>query len=150
MFGNISQSQEELFMKTLLPLLTSDVRNAAATEQEIGEFERRHNLALPSDYRSFLLTVANGGSFGPEYGLYPLGYLPPHWSSDHHYDDCLSRPFPLEREWIWEDEPDEPQLESRIDQVEDGVLFLGEEGCGARWAMVLNGTQPGRVWLMTG
>lgn len=41
------------------------------SEEDIQEFEVKHNVTLPNDYRLFLQHVGNGGR-GPNYGLLPL------------------------------------------------------------------------------
>ena len=40
-------------------------------EDSVDQFERRHNIRLPEDYRAFLLNIGNGGA-GPYCGILPL------------------------------------------------------------------------------
>jgi hypothetical protein len=61
-------------------------------ETTVREYEERHSLQLPADYRTFLLQVGNGGA-GPCYGLYPLGFF-----ADYQVGD-LSKPFPHTAAW---------------------------------------------------
>lgn len=124
--------------------------NQPLDADDIGAFESRFGVAIPVEYREFLLREGNGGPFGPRYGLLRLGTVPSYWSEIHDYSARLRRPFPLEHAWVWEDEPDAPDLERRIDATEVGVLLLGEEGCGARWVLVVSGMRAGEVWLTTG
>jgi hypothetical protein len=118
--------------------------------EDIRAFEKRFGVVLPDEYRQFLMGESNGGAFGPRYGLLPLGTVPSHWSELYDYATRMCRPFPLDAVWVWEDEDDGPDLERRIESTNDGVLFLGEEGCGARWVLVVSGRRAGEVWLTTG
>jgi hypothetical protein len=125
--------------------------NPPLRPEELAAFERQYNVSLPPDYRDFLLSRGNGGMLGPRYGLLRLGEVPEHWKGVHDYDTQLRRSFPLTAEWVWEDEDENAaDLEARVAAVDDGVVLLGEEGCGARWTLVLRGTEAGRVWLSTG
>jgi hypothetical protein len=108
------------------------------------------SFSLPADYREFLLQRTNGACHGPKYGLLPLGVVPEHWARVLDYSSTLQRSFPIDREWVWEDDPDCVDRERRIVSVRDGVLLLGEEGCGARWVLVVRGPGAGFVWLTTG
>src|SRR5580658_7105770 len=72
--------------------------NTTLDEPAIAAFERRHHVTLPSDYRTFLTSVGNGGA-GPFHGVLPLGKV------DHNFDlriwkegdvGVLSEPFPFE------------------------------------------------------
>ena len=131
-------------------LLADATLNPKATPLEVAAFEERYGLVLPPDYRSFILDVGNGGSVGPEYGLLPLAVIPPYWASLHDYADSLQRSFELHSEWVWEDEPEHPTLAARVSSATHGVILLGEEGCGARWVLVVRGTTPGAVWFASG
>jgi hypothetical protein len=124
--------------------------NPVLRSDDIRKFEKRFKIVLPEEYRQFLMCEGNGGACGPRYGLAPLGTVPSHWSKGYDYSKRLRRPFPLSAEWVWEDEPYVPDRDRRIDSVDDGALFLGEEGCGARWVLVVSGARAGEVWLTTG
>lgn len=118
---------------------------------ELRAFEDRHGISLPEEYRDFLQEIANGIDAGPTYGLLPLGQVPEHWRRAYDYSDTLNRPFTFSDEWIWDDDDLEDQaVGRRLERVRDGVLLLGEEGCGANWTLVVSGDRRGEVWLMTG
>lgn len=137
-------------MTPFLSLVSGVKHGESLTAKEVSAFERLHQIELPESYRRFLIEVANGAQLGPAYGLLALGEVPWHWSGVHCYEERLTKSFPLQAEWVWEDEPDEPDLASRVDRVQDGVLLLGEQGCGARWVLVVRGPQHGSIWLSTG
>ena len=40
-------------------------------EEAVVDFERRHGLKIPADYRAFITTVSSG-RIGPAYGLVPF------------------------------------------------------------------------------
>lgn len=61
-------------------------------EQQVREFEEKHEVVLPLDYRRFLLEVGSHGA-GPHSGLMPLGA----WPSRE--PGFLASPFPL-HEWL--------------------------------------------------
>jgi hypothetical protein len=117
---------------------------------DIRKFEKRFKIVLPEEYGQFLMSTENVGMCGPRYGLVPFGTVPSHWSEAYNYSKRLRRPFPLSAEWVWEDDPFARDRDRRIASVNDGVLFLGEEGCGARWVLVVCGARAGEVWLTTG
>ena len=43
------------------------------TEREVLTFEEVNRMQVPAEYRTFLTTICEGGEFGPEYALLPLG-----------------------------------------------------------------------------
>lgn len=138
------------FTKSDLADRVGDQLAAPLAPDDICHFEMRYGIVLPDEYRQFLMRDGDDGAFGPRYGLLRLGTVPSHWSQLYDYSTRLRRPFPLESAWVWEDEPDARDLERRIDSTDDGVLLLGEEGCGARWILVVSGRRAGEVWLTTG
>lgn len=84
--------------------------------QEVAEFEQRHEVTLPDDYRLFLLCIGNGCS-GCSYDINPLG-------TSHFADpvgiawqtlERIHTPFPSngDRSWglsmSWEDDHDEEE-----------------------------------------
>src|SRR5262245_46434372 len=79
------------------------VLNPPLTEKEVRAFEAAHGIALPTDYRDFLINVGNGGA-GPEYGIFKLGetdvgrgFAP--WDEDDGFVGTLSAPFPHTGPW---------------------------------------------------
>lgn len=105
----------------------------------LEDFERRHGVKLPPEYRQFLLHVGNGGS-GPGYGL---DTFDPAANVEH-----LAEPFPLKDAWIWDDDPAADP--ANIDACFRGWLKLGTEGCGMDWVLVVAGAARGQVWNVEG
>src|SRR5215475_15153243 len=68
------------------------------TPADISKFEQSNAIALPTDYREFLLHIGNGGIGPPTYNLCALGAKP----SDFDFAADLSKPFPFTQPWIWE------------------------------------------------
>jgi hypothetical protein len=107
--------------------------------------ERRLGVELPTDYRWVLEQVGAGSSDGPPY----YGLASPKEPRD--IDERPAhpeRPFPLTKPWVWEDDPEID--EARLDAVwQHGWLWLGTDGCGMDWALVVSGSARGQVWSLT-
>lgn len=117
------------------------------TEAELAAFERAYGVALPREYRRFLLEVGDGGEGPPHYGIVPLGHVPDDYQLSA--DEVLGRlaePFPETEAWVWEDEPD-PDPE-RIEAVGSGALVLGTDGCGLYSLLVVTGDERGKIWTL--
>ncbi len=126
-------------------------RSPRLAHGEVAAFEVRHDVALPREYREFLVEIGNGADGGPAYGLIPLGQIPQHWRRFYDFTSRLAKPFPLTGEWVWEDDdPEDASVVRRRARTGDGCLFLGEEGCGANWVLIVSGEARGEVWLATG
>ena len=115
-------------------------------------WEKSRQVALPQEYREFISRVGNGASGPPEYGLLPLGeicadLLPAEkltWRSL----EGLRRPFPFTKPWVWEE--GELSSEGSREQVGDGSIMLGTDGCGIYWHLIVSGPERGTVWQLTG
>ncbi len=89
-----------------------------STEMHLAEFEAKHQIALPSEYRLFLALVRNGEA-GPHYGLMPL--------------EEAARNHDLHAAFLW---TSEVTLQSRGDPnlalwlTYPGILRLSHHGCG--------------------
>ncbi|MFO7566149.1 MAG: SMI1/KNR4 family protein [Enhygromyxa sp.] len=115
-------------------------------EAEVVEFERRHGVELPADYRAFITTLGNGGA-GPFYGLAPLRDAPPKYGAalDEQTPPSLARPFPLAEAWRQGGEPGQPPIPPGT-SVYDGVIELSSHGCGYFDVLVVGGPRRGEVW----
>lgn len=115
---------------------------------DLDAFELLHQILLPPEYRFFLAYIGNGGAGPPEYGLRPLGTGESWWTDEQRaawqHFRAIRRPFPFAQPWCWEDEaaPDPVRLAA----VYDGSLYLGTDGCGMDWALMVTGPQRGYVW----
>jgi len=140
--------------------------NPTVREATILEFEAKHFIELPIEYRCFLTEVGNGGA-GPYYGLFKLGEIDSDW--DHClWDECpgfvgdLSAPFPHTEHW--NDLTGEPCYGSLADEIYEQQLTLFENhyfasaningaipichiGCNLRHLLIVTGPERGYVWL---
>ena len=115
--------------------------NPCLPESKVQELEARWGVALPSEYRAFVIRIGNGGDGPPEYGLDMLGTGPSddtYWNFPEGYAARLKKPFRETSAHLWED--DVP------DEITDGLLYLGNDGCGMYWALVVSGPSRGEVW----
>ena len=129
--------------KTLNPLLS---------EEEVLAFEHKHSITLPEGYRRFLLEVGNGGDGPPFYNLVPLGSGPnSQCLEDVRYWEELPHvhlAFPFTETWVWE--ADALSEEGTKEQVKHGSIFVGEDGCGMEWHLIVTGAERGNVWMICG
>ena len=131
-----------------------------------AEFEARHRIVLPSDYRWFITAVGNGGA-GPFYGVFPLGYadavsesLEP-WQERNGFVGSLATPFPFSEPW--NDLPELPSegllsldpdayeagmadFDSRYFFAIDGAIPLCHLGCALRIWLVVTGPEARHLW----
>jgi uncharacterized protein (TIGR02996 family) len=130
-------------------------------------FEREHQVALPEEYRMFLLEVGNGGMGPPLSGLYSLAK-----AEEQSTFINLARPFPVSghdtEEFIGRclrNEPRSALSRVGITHIEDaeaplapltlsrcqaGCLPLadfGGGGIGIKSYLVVSGEQRGFIWL---
>lgn len=136
----------------------------------IEEFEARHGIRLPDDYRYFITEIGNGGA-GPAYGLFPFGQVEDgrSWEEGDLVGN-VSQPFPHVEAWnlpdsFWAQEPDPPpdisaEEEDRMLEAWDklleehywnpaimnGAIPICSLGCGLDQWLVVNGEQKGFVW----
>jgi hypothetical protein len=118
----------------------------------VRAFEREHGIVLPEPYRTLVAEICDGCGEAPADvdGLIPVAELPPDWGPDGS-QRVLSKPFPLDRAWVWEDDirPYE-QIEPLIDEVSNhGSVVLGTGGCGMYWHLVVTGPHRGRIWTVS-
>lgn len=106
----------------------------------LTEFEVKHSLILPGEYRYFLAEIANGGA-GPFYGVFPFGQQDDgqEWKRGQLVGN-LKTPFIHEQAW------NEGGKKSWRASVMNGAIPICQRGCGLRIWLVINGPQAGYVW----
>ncbi|MCL8012381.1 SMI1/KNR4 family protein [Streptomyces sp. AS02] len=148
---NIDRATPEELAALREAFAVDDSGESALGWEAVRAFEAEHGVVLPEPYRSFVAEVSDGSFQGPpEYGLVGLAELPSDWGGGE-ADRELSKPFPLTRGWLWEEDTgpyDDP--EAVIDQVHDhGSLVLGTDGCAMNWHLIVSGPHRGHVWHIT-
>lgn len=139
-----------------------------ATPEEVRAFETKHGISLPDDYRTFIMSVGNGGA-GPFYGLFPLGLfdgagqgLEP-WEEGDGTVGILREPFPHSAAWNLAEErferPDfasdeaEHEWVARLDDeawdpaLMNGAFPICHHGCAYRTYLVVTGPERGNLWF---
>jgi hypothetical protein len=140
-------------------------------ETVIRDFEDRHRVRLPVDYRGFLIHVGNGGA-GPFYGLFKLdemddAFKHKRWKEGDGFVGTLAEPFPHRSAWndragepeydeAREDDPQrEDEYQRRMDEWEqaywnpvnvNGAIPICHLGCALRQWLVVSGPEAGHVW----
>jgi hypothetical protein len=142
-------------------MLNPVVRNSVVTN-----FEAKHGIELPEDYRRFMTELGNGGA-GPYYGLFKFREMDDchsfqRWKENDGFVGTLSEPFPHTRSWndvLEYPEQDEIEDEDlydaeveRIDKIYwnpeyvNGAIPICHQGCALRNWLVVTGPEAGTVW----
>jgi len=126
-------------------------------EEAVLRFERKHSIALPADYRAFVIELGNGGA-GPYHGVFKLGEM------DHNAGfkpwklgesvGVPAKPFPHDEAWNLP-QTDLERLQASEDDDEtlliywvaiNGAIPLCHEGCALRDWLAVSGPEAGHVW----
>ncbi|MCL1471808.1 SMI1/KNR4 family protein [Argonema antarcticum] len=120
--------------------------NPCLTEAEIQAFEVKNKIALPDDYRNFLLEVGNGGA-GPGYGLRKLEVKKEMSRGEN--DNYFSQPFLLKKAWNYPGllNPGEEFVDIDEDKLTQGTISVANYGCGIYARLVITGDQRGTIWI---
>lgn len=126
--------------------------NPRLTAAQVREFEQLHRVKLPEDYRAFLIHIGNGGIGPPDYGMYALGTTetqPQQFRQPKQQDLIrINEPFPFTKYWVWEN--GETSIEGTEEQIRDGSILLGTDGCGMYWHLIVKGPERGIPWMICG
>lgn len=122
--------------------------NGPIPETEILEFEAKHHIRLPEDYRAFITQMFDGGV--GRYQIMPLQF----WDSTHNavYLDSLgnklSEPFLLTNNWEYDFNDEREDDESyEYHSIINGTIRLCHIGCGNFLFLVVNGEEYGNIWI---
>lgn len=160
----LRKSQPEVFGK----LGHNFLLNPPLTDAAVSEFEARHRIHLPENYRNFITHIGNGGA-GPYYGVFRLGEMDgtfseaQTWKEGDLFGGKLSEPFPytearnekLEYPPEELERTDENEYERQLDESErkywaahpmHGSIPICHEGCAIRIWLVVNGPEAGHLW----
>ena len=119
---------------------------------ELERFEVQAGLALPSDYRDFLLTCCNGG-------IEPCRLVPLNRWADCYWTNvdakransqCLLTPEAANHGEKWLEHLGIPDWESKWDSGAwdpmYGTIAVAEIGCGLFYSLIVNGDYRGRIF----
>lgn len=130
---------------------------APLSEVSISQFEKSHQITLPSGYRMFLQQIGNGGT-GPYYGLESLEdgvFASLDYKKANYGLQNLSQPFPHKEAWNLPVDADNISEEDYQawedayfqDAVANGLLRIANFGCGVSINLVVHGESYGEIWV---
>lgn len=137
--------------------------NPPIPEQDLAGLQNEHGLELPSDYRSYLSQVGDGGA-GPWQGLLPIREAITASSVD--CAECLRRPFlhgtaridsdGIQRKWFqFRDSTGRGYVPVPLETAMSPDFMAGslviargkmKRGAPTLYRLVLNGPERGHVW----
>ena len=130
--------------------------NPCLSEEDIKEFEHKHCITLPDDYRTFISEIGNGG-FGPGYGLLPLDKAIVDFKLKDKPNISLNEKFPYQdswnEEWItsfnWNEGYPETEIVNAYISTAHiaGCLQISHFGHGCTFLLVVNGNEKGHIWF---
>ena len=129
--------------------------NPALTEDQLQRFETEHRIALPQDYRAFLLHIGNGGT-GPGYGLEMLGHAyGVAWEENPGLVGDLAKPFPYLDAWNEESIDGTRPIAEQYQQQDEywsskhvnGAIPICHHGCNLRECLIVTGPERGNMWF---
>lgn len=134
-------------------------------ESEIREFEERHSILLPPEYRYFLSIIGNGCEHLFKLGEMDQDFGFSRWSENDGFIGSLSKPFNFSCAWndlsglpeyqaggeedpAWLEEYDRQRdlFEEKYFFPIDGAIPISHLGCAIREWLVVTGPERGSVW----
>lgn len=135
--------------------------NPTISIAELAKFEKKFQVQLPEEYKTYLTTIANGG-IGPYYGLYPFSKgmeeaidystaentpVQDPFKLDFPYSNQQTKAFIKHHFKCVKDGNDEGIEYLEVPDELTGVIFLAEYGCGGSYLLVIKGEQAGTIWF---
>lgn len=120
--------------------------NQPLAENAVLDFEQRHGIRIPEDYRRFVLEIGDGGAAAPPQsgGLNRLECTTRSYSGRALR---VAELFPLANAWVWED--DDAEDDDLLDRAQYcGHLYLGTNGCSMDWILIVAGAARGEIWQL--
>lgn len=128
---------------------------SVVTEQELSSFEKKFNVKIPSEYRWFLLNVANGIVNKDKYGFDIVSKV---MFTDFYYDKDEFNPslsFNWDKkvvsyDYASDDYPYEKVINEDLDyftECTNGQISILGRGCGGCDFIIVNGKEYGNVWI---
>lgn len=123
------------------------------SDAEVLAFETDSGVSIPSDYREFLIHVANGGR--EPCRLVPLrDWCRSYWidnpSPQMAAEACIVTPEAAQHGEDWLDYVNVPDWESRWNKNQwdpmFGTIAVAEIGCGLFYSMIMTGRFRGRIF----
>lgn len=124
----ISPLGKVLAVTTWLRIRGSRGLGPTVTLDKVEEFENKHSVKLPEDYKLFITTVGIGGQ------LFHNEYFERFEDSAKWYEP--NPPFPFKS--------DQP---INFSEPYGGYIVISEVGCGSCEFLVVNGLSYGEIWL---
>ncbi len=140
------------------------ILNPPLSESVVKQFEDKHRIHLPEDYRSFLIAIGDGGA-GPFYGVFRLGEMDDNhdnikWKEGDGFIGKLSRSFPFNTSWndltgLPHETDDEDEYQKAYEAFDstywnpdnvNGAIPLCHRGCALRDWLVVTGHEAGHMW----
>lgn len=135
------------------------------SEIEVRDFEERHSILLPPEYRYFLTIVGNGCDELFKLGEMDDGHSFRRWAENDGFVGTLGKPFnyteafndlsgqPLyeegrENDPDWLDDYDRKRqiFDEQYFRPLDGAFPISQLGCAIREWLVVTGSERGNVW----
>lgn len=114
---------------------------------DVEEFEKKHRVELPRDYKIFLCFISNGAPF-VAYGLYPLEKL--EVLGDLAKDNILYPNMETDDFSALVTMIESDMNKDASEEIYNGLLLIGTEGCGYDFGLVVSGKYRGRLMLTDG
>ncbi len=154
--------------KSLPEIFGADVHefmlNPVVPKSTVANFETKHGIELPDEYRQFITELGNGGA-GPYYGVFKFREMDDchsfrRWKESDGFVGTLAKPFPHTSAWndvppFPEEQDDESLCDPEMERFYEiywntenvnGAIPICHQGCAYRNWLVVTGPEAGHVW----